>query len=126
MSTSAFAPRALPRRLRQPASALGPVARQTLAGLFVAAVSAGFVVYLDHHLNLKGVAAGLVVVGSLWFLTTRNPQLALALVMLYLGLLDGYLKLATGSSVVTFVRDAFLWSLAIGLLLRASVTRQRL
>lgn len=99
---------------------------QTLAGLLVAAATATFVVYLDHHLNLKGVAAGLVVAGSLWFFTTRRPALALALVMLYLGLLDGYLKLATGSSVVTFVRDVFLWALAIGLLLRASVTRQPL
>jgi len=85
-----------------------------------------FVIYLDHHLNLKGVAVGLVVVGSAWFLTTRNPQLGLVMVMLYLGLLDGYLKLATGSTLVTFVRDAFLWSLAIGLLIRASVARQRL
>ena len=126
MSTSAFAPRALPRRLPRPARGLGPVAWQTLAGLLVAGVSAAFVIYLVHHLNLKGVAAGLVVAGSLWFLTTRNPQFGLVLVMLYLGLLDGYLKLASGSSLVTFVRDAFLWSLAIGLLLRASVARQRL
>ena len=126
MSTSAFAPRALPRRLGRSAAAGGRIFRQTLGGLLVAAVAAVFVIYLDHHLNLKGVAAGLVVVGSIWFLTTRNPQLGLALVLLYLGLLDGYLKLATGSTIVTFVRDAFLFSLAIGLLVRATVTRQRL
>src|SRR6202042_3228574 len=111
---------------REPVNGLGSVVRQTLGGLFVAGATAAFVIYLVHHLNLKGVAAGLVVAGSLWFFTTRNPQLALVLVALYLGLLDGYLKLATGSSVVTFVRDAFLWALVIGLLLRASVTRQPL
>jgi hypothetical protein len=126
MSTSAFAPRALPRRFRHSSRELGPVAWQTLAGLLVAGATAAFVIYLVHHLNLKGVAAGLVVAGSLWFFTARKPQLALALLMLYLGLLDGYLKLATGSTVVTFVRDAFLWALAIGLLLRAIVTRQPL
>ena len=46
--------------------------------------------------------------------------------MLYLGLLDGYLKLATGSSAVTFVRDGFLFALVFGLLVRATVQHVRL
>src|SRR5262249_32601767 len=55
--------------------------------------------------------------------STRHVALALALLMLYLGLLDGYLKLASGSSVVTFVRDALLYALVVGQLVRAVARR---
>jgi hypothetical protein len=99
---------------------------QTVGGLLVAAVAAVVVLYGVRDTTLKGIAFGFVALGSLWFLTTRKPQLALALILLYLGLLDGYLKLATGSSAVTFVRDAFLFSLVIGLLIRAAAVRQPL
>lgn len=100
--------------------------RQTLAGLFVAALSGALAVSMLDHTTLKGLAVLIVVVGSAWFATTRHTQLALAVLMLYLGLLDGYLKLATGSTVVTFVRDAFLFALVIGLLVRATVQGKRL
>lgn len=99
---------------------------QTLGGLLIAACAGVLAVFLVRDATLKGIAGGLVVVGSIWFLTTRNPQLGLVLIMLYLGLLDGYLKLASGSSVVTLIRDVFIFSLVLGLLIRAAVTRQRL
>jgi len=123
MSTSAFA-----RAARLPRGGGGPqrVALQVAGGLLVAAFAALIVLYAVRGTSLKGVAVAIVALGSVWFLTTRKPQLALAVFVLYLGLLDGYLKLASGSSVVTFVRDAFLFSLVIGLLVRAAVTRQRL
>jgi hypothetical protein len=100
--------------------------RQTLGGLCVAAAAGALAVSMLHHTTLKGVAVAIVVVGSLWFATTRHTQLALAVLMLYLGLLDGYLKLATGSGAVTFVRDAFLFALVIGLFVRATVQGKRL
>lgn len=117
MSFSAIAPRLRSTRLEPTAS----VARQTLAGLLVAGVSAAFTLYLAHAVTVKDVAVLIVVVGTLWFGITRHTQLALAMFMLYLGLLDGYLKLATGSSYVTLVRDVLLYAIVIGLLLRAVV-----
>jgi hypothetical protein len=122
MATMIFA--RVPRSHR-PAN-LGAVAWQTLVGLLIAAVTGLLILYVVPVATLKGVAVGVVVVGSIWFLTTRNSQLALAMILLYIGLLDGYLKLASGSSVVTFVRDAFIFSLTIGLLARAVATQQRL
>ena len=101
-------------------------ARQTVAGLVVAAAVAGLTVFVTKRTAISGVAIVLVVAGSLWFATTRRVGLALALLMLYLGLLDGYLKLATGSNLVTFLRDALLYAIVVGLLVRATVERRRL
>ena len=97
--------------------------RLTLSALLIGLVAAGATVGLVHAGSLKAVAGLIVFVGLFWFGTTRNPQLALALILLYLGLLDGYLKLATGSSAVTFVRDALLYAFAVGFLIRTVVQR---
>jgi hypothetical protein len=117
MSFSAIAPRLRSAHLAPPAS----VARQTAAGLVVAGLSAAFTVYLARSVTLRDVAVLIVVAGTLWFATTRHTQLALAMFMLYLGLLDGYLKLATGSNYVTLARDVLLYALVVGLLVRAIV-----
>jgi intracellular septation protein A len=61
-----------------------------------------------------------------WCLTHQRVDQTLAAVALYLGLLDGYLKLRTGSSTVTLVRDALLFAIAAGALLRAVSTGRRL
>jgi hypothetical protein len=119
MSTQAVS-RALPR-----ASAVG-VAAQTVTGAVIAAAAAGLTVYLANLTTIKGLAVVVVVAGSLWLASTRRTGLALALIMLYLGLLDGYLKLATGSNYVTFIRDVLLYALVVGLLVRASVQGTRL
>lgn len=116
---------AIGRRGRSAPSARA-VAAQTVVGLLVAAASAALALYVAKHASLKGVAVLVIVVGSLWFLTTRRPQVALALLMVYLGLLDGYLKLATGSSFVTFIRDVLLYAIVVGLLARAIVQHKRL
>jgi hypothetical protein len=97
------------------------LARQTVAGLLVAGASAAFTLYLARAVTLKDAAVVIVVAGTLWFGATRHTRLALAMFMLYLGLLDGYLKLATGSNYVTLVRDVLLYALVIGLLVRAVV-----
>jgi hypothetical protein len=102
------------------------VARQTAAGLLVAAAAAGLTVFITKRATLDGAAIVLAVAGALWFAITRRVGVALALLMLYLGLLDGYLKLATGSNLVTFLRDALLYAIVIGLLLRATVQHKSL
>ncbi len=74
----------------------------------------------------RAAAVLIVAAGSVAFAWTRRVSLALALLMLYLGLLDGYLKLSTGSSVVTLVRDALLYSIVAGMLVRSQVEGRRL
>ncbi|HEY2651528.1 MAG TPA: hypothetical protein VGI50_06385, partial [Solirubrobacteraceae bacterium] len=101
-------------------------ARNTVAGLLVAAAAAGLTVFVTKRTSLSGAAIVLAVAGSLWFASTRRVGVALALVMLYLGLLDGYLKLATNSNLVTFLRDALLYAIVIGVLLRATAQRKAL
>lgn len=109
--------RALPRRSARNALT------QAIAALSVAAGASALTWFITSRATLQGAAALIVVAGLLWFATTRRTSLALALLSLYLGLLDGYLKLATGSSVVTFVRDALLYGLVVGLLVRSIARR---
>ncbi len=72
------------------------------------------------------MASGPVVVGSLlfallaaWCLVERRVALTLAVLGIYLGLLDGYLKLRLGSPLITLGRDVLIAAIAAGALLRA-------
>ncbi len=99
-------------------------AQAAVAVLIAGAVAA--IVWLSASQRLMTAAAlVLVVAGSAWLMTTRRTSWALVLLMLYLGLLDGYLKLATGSSYATFIRDVLLYALVAGLLVRAATGRRR-
>jgi hypothetical protein len=107
-------------------SPTGRLLGQAVAGLAVAAIAAGLTWFVNRRGALLGLGAVLVIGGSLWFATTRRTQLALALFMVYLGALDGYLKLATGSGLVTFLRDVLLFAILAGVLGRAQAQRTRL
>ena len=77
-------------------------------------------------LAVKAPAAGLplpIVGGAIaipaWLAMTKRTGLALAVVLLYLGLVDGVVKLRTGGQAATVGRDVFLFAVAIGAALRA-------
>jgi hypothetical protein len=73
------------------------------------------------------VVAVLVVLGaSLWMLFSERYEWSLVVLMLYVGLADGYLKLSTGSSSVTLVRDLLLYAIVAGALARAAVRDEEL
>jgi hypothetical protein len=99
--------------------------RELAIGVLVGAVAATLTMYGVNHPSLKGVATVFVVLAAAWMLTTRHTHLALAVLMLYLGLLDGFLKLATGSTAVSGVRDLLLFAIVLGLLVRAVVQRKQ-
>ena len=61
-----------------------------------------------------------------WCGAHRRVDQTLAALALYLGLLDGYVKLRTGSPTVTLARDVLVAAIAAGALLRAMLTQQRL
>lgn len=100
------------------------VLSQTVGGVLVGLAVAGVTAVAISSGTLKAVAVLIVVAGTIWFAATRRTQLALALVMLYLGLLDGYLKLASGSSQVTLIRDGLVYAITGGVLIRAVVQRR--
>ncbi len=53
-----------------------------------------------------------------WLAITKRTGLALSVVLLYLGLLDGVVKLKSGGQAATLGRDVLLYSGAIGMLAR--------
>ena len=66
--------------------------------------------------------AGLVA----WMFVSTRPEWPLAVFALYLGLLDGYLKLSTGVGNLTVARDVLLYAIVLGILVRAAIRKQRL
>ena len=71
-----------------------------------------------------GVAGFVVAAG--WCFAHRRVDHTLLALALYLGLLDGYLKLSTGSPVVTLARDVLVIAIAAGALVRSTRSVQRL
>ncbi|MEJ7787656.1 MAG: O-antigen ligase family protein [Solirubrobacteraceae bacterium] len=63
---------------------------------------------------------------ALWCFSHRRVDHSLAALGLYLGLLDGYVKLRTGSPLVTLGRDVLVAAIAGGALLRSLSSRQPL
>ena len=98
------------------------------AGLFAAA---GVVAFLAAarvqapSLALAFGTAAAIAIGC-WMFFSERMERPLIVFMLYLGLLDGYLKLRTNSSSITLGRDALLYALAVGFLARATLRRQPL
>ena len=76
---------------------------------------------LSRQGTTRTLAVLVLLCGSAWCLCTQRTRLALAALMLYLGLLDGYLKLATGSTVITLIRDALLYAIVAGVLVRTQL-----
>lgn len=87
----------------------------------LAAVSASVAILVAGHGSLAAAGAGAVLLVVLGLFTTSHTGTALAVVVLYLGVADGYVKLRTGASSVTLVRDVLLYAVVAGILLRASV-----
>src|SRR4051794_16886575 len=62
----------------------------------------------------------------LWLLLSDRYEVTLAVLLLYLGLLDGYVKLKLNTSWATLGRDALLYAIVFGALARAAVRRQQI
>jgi hypothetical protein len=71
-----------------------------------------------------GLAAGIG--ATAWMFFSERVEGPLVVFLLYLGLLDGFLKLRTNSSVITLGRDVLLYVIVLGLLARAALRRERL
>jgi hypothetical protein len=91
--------------------------------LGLAAVAMAFVVTdkLSGESPLVAVALALLAVLPAWMVFSSNYRLTLAVLMLYLGLLDGVLKLKLNVSIATLGRDVLLYSIVIGALARLAI-----
>jgi hypothetical protein len=107
----------------------GPRRDQLTAALaFVVAATVGLTVAIGVHtipgpLAFVGLFLGAVVV---WMFFTERVLLSLAILVVFLGTLDGFLKLKTGSGAVTLVRDVLIFAIASSLLVRRLVRHQHL
>jgi hypothetical protein len=73
--------------------------------------------------SIAAVAFALLVA---WCFSHRRADRTLAALGLYLGLLDGYVKLSTGSPTITLARDMIVVAIAGGALVRAMRSTRRL
>jgi hypothetical protein len=111
---------------QQPAAAT----RRGLAVMVLAAalslVAIGISIRLQTATPL--VAGGVigVLLLSAWMLFEPRTELSLAVLMVYMAAIDGYLKLKTGGSAALLARDLMLYAIAAGALLRALVRGREL
>ena len=100
----------------RPATAFAAAISLTAVGLLI-------ITSLPAGIPVAGLMAAGIVALSAWMLITPRYGLTLAALMLYVGLVDGYLKLKTGSDYLTIARDVLLYAIAAGAIIRATVER---
>ena len=91
-------------------------------GLATFAVLRGF----DGKPLLLPVAFGVALAVGLFCLVSTRYTLTLGALMLFLGLADGYLKLRFEGLAVTALRDALLFSICAGALMRLALSGERI
>src|SRR5438128_212226 len=64
------------------------------------------------------IAAALFLVLPAWLFVNRRVEISLAVLIVYLGVLDGVLKLMTNVEAATLGRDFLLYAIALGMLAR--------
>lgn len=62
----------------------------------------------------------------LWLFFSERYELTLVALLLYLGLVDGVVKLSMASTGATLIRDVLLYAIALGAVVRMILRRQRL
>jgi hypothetical protein len=101
-----------------------------LGGLATAAILAALGLAVTAQLPTPTPVSTVAVVGvlaaSVWMLCSERYEWTLVVLMLYLGLADGVLKLVTDSQPVTLVRDLLFFAIVIGAMIRMIVRRQPL
>lgn len=86
-------------------------------GLTLAASNSGF-----SPVAVLAAATGAIVAG--WLLVTSRYEWSFIIVLLYLGLADGYLKLSTGSRIATLGRDVVIYTIVGGAIVRLLAKRE--
>ena len=104
-----------------------PMLLRIAAASIACAVAAGLlaVLALRSTSTLIHVGAPAILAGvAIWMFFSERYDRTLAVLALYLGLLDGFLKLKTGSTIATLGRDVLLYAIAAGALVRLTLRRR--
>lgn len=104
------------------------VVRSALLALAAVAAAIWLAIFgLGSGHALTHVAApALLIALAVWMFFSERYEVTLAVLLLYLGLFDGVLKLKTGSELATLGRDVLLYAVALGVLARAILRKERL
>jgi hypothetical protein len=92
----------------------------------VAAVWVGVVGSGSRHALLHDAAPVLLAPLALWLFFSERYHVTLAVLLLYLGLLDGVAKLSSGSTLATLGRDVLLYAIVLGAAVRIILRKTRL
>ncbi|MGA2758543.1 MAG: hypothetical protein ABSF58_14445 [Solirubrobacteraceae bacterium] len=96
-----------------------------IAGTVTTVVISAFA--LRSTTSFLHVAAPTLLAGvAIWMFLSDHYERTLPVLALYLGLLDGFLKLKTGSTLATLGRDVLLYAITAGALVRFTFTGRRL
>lgn len=102
--------------------------RYRLAGPLVGALAVSTAIILAYDsptASLTGPFAAAAVAGiAIWMLTSAKTHVTLAMLMLYLALADGVIKLMTNSSTTTLGRDLLLYAIVIGLVVKRILRKE--
>jgi hypothetical protein len=98
----------------------------TTVGAAVGLASLAVAIRVGSPSLVEGIAVIGFLCASAWMFFSERYALTLAVLTLYLGLVDGYLKLKTGSEYATLARDVLLYAICLGLLARAVVRREEM
>lgn len=103
---------------------------ETAQRFLIAAAACGASIAVAATLSVPSLLVGLGAVTlagvALWMFLSERLEWPLAVLGLYLGLLDGFLKLSISSSFVTLGRDFLLYGIVLGFLARAALKGQTL
>jgi hypothetical protein len=112
--------------LRPQAPRLGSeLALTVVVGALLAAASVAGTIVLPNVTVLAFAGAGVVAV-AVWMLVNPRAELTLMALLLYVTLVDGFARLKTGEETLTLVRDAFLYAIVLGIVVRGIVQRKPL
>jgi hypothetical protein len=107
-----------PPRTRPQSSGVEVIAFTVLGVALLAASTV-----LGTHVSASiAVVAPLLVVLCLFLVANPRVEVSLVILGLYIGLLDGYLKLSTASSIAPAVRDVLVLSVVVGALIRLAIS----
>ena len=100
--------------------AIGAAAGGVVAAMFIVAYQE-----FPDAPTAQLVGPAVLAVGCAFFALYRRYEVTLAVLLLYLGLVDGYVKLKTNDPQVTLIRDALFYAVIAGVLVRLAMHPSR-
>lgn len=109
---------------RGPAAGWPSLARSVCAGLAALCLALFISTKAADVSPMAPIGAALFLVLPAWMFVNQRVEQSLAVLIVYLGVLDGYLKLRFDVEVLTLGRDVLLYAIALGMLARTILRRR--